>query len=205
MNIYETDEIRPKLLIYKHLSDNIYLTKPMLDTFLHPKVIRYYELCLKARRQNKKYFTINDSDIKMIINQTYLNIIKQIERGQKPIIANKIRELFGMITYNQMSFEIKERVKIKFEYIENIDIIDDDDADEKALFQESNHNLYLSVMEIAQETLTKIELDCFVMKYYSNYKNRQIQSLLQLSNINKVTNILNTAEQKLRQATEHLV
>jgi len=207
-NIYETPQVKKALQIYKHLSSDIHLSKDMLDKFLTPQIIRYYELCLKARRQNRKYYTITDSDVKMIITQTYLNILKQIDRGQKPIIANKIRELFGMITYNAMSAEIKERSKYKYEYIDNLDIeIYDEvveDVEEKREQQEENHRLYLEVMKVAQETLTKTELDCFVFKYYSNYTNKEIQNLLGLSNINKVSVIINAAESKLKVATRFL-
>jgi hypothetical protein len=208
MNIYETPQIRKLLLIYKHLPSDVHLTKEMLDKFLKPEIIKYYELCLRARRQNRKFFTITDSDFKIIITQTYLNILKQIDRGQKPIIANKIRELFGMITYNVMSQEVKDRSKYKYEYIENmeVDILDDqvEDVEEIREQQENNHKLYLEVMEIAQGTLTKTELDCFVFKYYSNYTNKEIQILLGLSNINKVSMIINQAELKLKEATKNI-
>lgn len=208
MNIYETPQIKKQLLIYKHLPNDTHLTKQMLDKFLTPQIIKYYELCLRARRQNRKFYTITDSDVKMIITQTYLNLLKQINRGQKPVIANKIRELFGMITYNVMSAEIKERSKFKYEYIENmeIDVLDEqiEDVEEKREQQENNHKLYLQVMEIAQEILTKTELDCFVFKYYSNYTNKEIQILLGLSNINKVSMIINQAESKLKEATKNI-
>lgn len=208
MNIYETPKIKKQLALYKHLSSDIHLNKDMLDRFLTPPILKYYEMCLKARRQNKKFYTISDSDIKMIITQTYLNILKQIDRGNKPIIANKIRELFGMITYNVMTAEIKERSKFKYEYIDNLEmeVYDDivEDVDEKRQQQEANHRLYLEVMRIAQDILTKLELDCFVFKYYSNYTNKEIQFLLGLSNINKVSSIINQAETKLKAATKNI-
>lgn len=210
MNIYETPLIKERLQIYKTRPNDCYLTKEMLDDFLTPQIIRYYELCLKARRQNKKYFNITDTDIKFIITQSYLNILKQIDRGVKPIIANKIRELFGMITYNVMSNEIKLRQKYKYEYLDNINNELEqfseqiEDIEDKKFLQEHNHNLYLKVMEIAQKNLTKVELDCFVFKYYSNYTNKEIQNLLGLSNINKVSSYISSAENKLKLYTKNL-
>jgi DNA-directed RNA polymerase specialized sigma24 family protein len=208
MNIYETKKILPYLNIYKKLPVDVKLTKDMLDCFLTPSVIKYYELNLRARRQNKRYFILTDGDLKMIITQTYLNILKQIDRGVKPIIANKIKELFGQITYNTMMSEMKDRTKYKTEYIDELSIEFSDDSyesvEEKKEFQERNHQLYLQVMETAQDILTKVELDCFVFKYYSNYTHKEIRELLNISNINKVSIIINQAETKLREATKNL-
>lgn len=207
-NIYETPELRPLLFIYKSLPSDRHLTKDMLDRFLQPKVIKYYENCLKARRQNKRFFTITDSDLKMIITQTYLNLLKQIERGQKPIIANKIKELFGMVSFNVMTNEIKERGKgVEFIDFGDIDIAGDsmEVLLDKAKEEIYTHELYLKVMGVAQEVLTKIELDCFTFKYYSNYTNNEIRKLLGITNINKVAQILNSAEMKLKVATKHMV
>jgi DNA-directed RNA polymerase specialized sigma24 family protein len=208
MNVYETKKILPYLNIYKKLPIDVKLTKDMLDCFLTPSVIKYYELNLKARRQNKRYFILSDGDLKMIITQTYLNILKQIDRGVKPIIANKIKELFGQITYNTMMSEMKDRTKYKTEYIDELSIEFSDDSyesvEEKKEFQERNHQLYLQVMQIAQETLTKLELDCFTFKYYSNYTHKEIRELLNISNINKVSIIINQAETKLKEATKSL-
>jgi DNA-directed RNA polymerase specialized sigma24 family protein len=209
MNIYETKKILPYLNIYKKLPVDVKLTKDMLDCFLTPSVIKYYELNLRARRQNKRYFILTDGDLKMIITQTYLNILKQINRGVKPIIANKIKELFGQITYNQMISEMKDRTKYKTEYIDELSIEFSDESyesvEEKKEFQERNHQLYLQVMEIAQSTLTKLELDCFVFKYYSNYTHKEIRELLNISNINKVSIIINQAETKLKEATKNII
>jgi len=209
MNIYETKKILPYLNIYKKLPVDVKLTKDMLDCFLTPSVIKYYELNLRARRQNKRYFILTDGDLKMIITQTYLNILKQINRGVKPIIANKIKELFGQITYNTMMSEMKDRTKYKTEYIDELSIEFSDDSyesvEEKKEFQERNHQLYLQVMEIAQSTLTKLELDCFTFKYYSNYTHKEIRELLNISNINKVSIIINQAETKLKEATKNII
>jgi len=209
MNIYETKKILPYLNIYKKLPVDVKLTKDMLDCFLTPSVIKYYELNLRARRQNKRYFILTDGDLKMIITQTYLNILKQINRGVKPIIANKIKELFGQITYNTMISEMKDRTKYKTEYIDELSIEFSDDSyesvEEKKEFQERNHQLYLQVMEIAQSTLTKLELDCFTFKYYSNYTHKEIRELLNISNINKVSIIINQAETKLKEATKNII
>jgi DNA-directed RNA polymerase specialized sigma24 family protein len=209
MNIYETKKILPYLNIYKKLPVDVKLTKDMLDYFLTPSVIKYYELNLKARRQNKRYFILTDGDLKMIITQTYLNILKQIDRGVKPIIANKIKELFGQITYNTMMSEMKDRTKYKTEYIDELSIEFSDDSyesvEEKKEFQERNHQLYLQVMAIAQSTLTKLELDCFTFKYYSNYTHKEIRELLNISNINKVSIIINQAETKLKEATKNII
>jgi len=209
MNIYETKKILPYLNIYKKLPVDVKLTKDMLDCFLTPSVIKYYELNLRARRQNKRYFILTDGDLKMIITQTYLNILKQINRGVKPIIANKIKELFGQITYNTMISEMKDRTKYKTEYIDELSIEFSDDTyesvEEKKEFQERNHQLYLQVMEIAQSTLTKLELDCFTFKYYSNYTHKEIRELLNISNINKVSIIINQAETKLKEATKNII
>jgi DNA-directed RNA polymerase specialized sigma24 family protein len=208
MNIYETKKILPHLNIFKKLPADVKLTKEMLDCFLIPQVIKYYELNLRARRQNKRYFVLTDGDLKMIITQTYLNILKQIDRGVKPIIANKIKELFGQITYNQMMSEMKDRTKYKTEYIDELSIEFSDDSyesvEEKKEFQERNHQLYLQVMSIAQDNLSKLELDCFTFKYYSNYTHKEIKELLNISNINKVSIIINQAEAKLKEATKNI-
>jgi DNA-directed RNA polymerase specialized sigma24 family protein len=86
----------------------------------------------------------------------------------------------------------------------DMDILDEqiDDLEDRREQQENNHKLYLQVMEIAQNVLSKTELDCFVFKYYSNYTNKEIQTLLGLSNINKVSMIILTAENKLKEATK---
>jgi DNA-directed RNA polymerase specialized sigma subunit len=144
----------------------------------------------------------------MIITETYLNIIKQINRGKKPVIANKIKEFFGMTTYNQMLYEVKQKVKWSVEFVDFGDMDCEDESIEsinhKAWLQEANHNLYLKVMEIAQDILTKTELDCFVFKYYSSYTNKEIKELLGISNLNKVTQILTRAELKLKEATKSI-
>jgi DNA-directed RNA polymerase specialized sigma24 family protein len=208
MNQYETNDLTPHFKKFKNLDNSIHLNKQMLDEFLKPSIIKMYELNLRARRQSKKLFSITDSDIKMIITETYLNIIKQINRGKKPVIANKIKEFFGMTTYNQMLHEVKQKVKWSVEYVDMGDIDFEDESDEsiqnKAWLQEANHNLYLKVMEIAQDILTKVELDCFVFKYYSCYTNKEIKQLLNISNLNKVTQILNQAEEKLKEATKSI-
>lgn len=208
MNIYETKKILPYLNIYKKLPVDVKLTKEMLDCFLIPQVIKYYELNLRARRQSKRYFVLSDGDLRMIITQTYLNILKQIDRGVKPIIANKIKELFGQITYNQMMSEMKDKTKYKTEYIDELSIEFSDDSyesvEEKKEFQERNHQLYLEVMAIAQIHLSKLELDCFTFKYYSNYTHKEIKELLNISNINKVSIIINQAEAKLKEATKNI-
>jgi len=208
MNIYETQKILPYLNIYKKLPVDVKLTKDMLDYFLTPSVIKYYELNLRARRQNKRYFILTDGDLKLIITQTYLYILKQFDRVVKPFIANKIKELFGQITYNTMMSEMKDRTKYKTEYIDELSIEFSDDSyesvEEKKELQERNHQLYLQVMAIAQDNLSKLELDCFVFKYYSNYTHKEIKELLNISNINKVSIIINQAETKLKEATKNL-
>ena len=208
MNQYETKQLQPHFKKFKELSNSIHLTKEMLDEYLTPQIIKMYELNLKARRQSKKFYTISDSDIKMIITQTYLNILKQVERGRKPIIANKIKEFFGMTTYNQMLYEVKQKVKFSIEFVDygNYEWADESDESmkEKSNQQEQNHLLYLKVMEVAQVCLSKVELDCFVFKYYSSYTNKEIKELLGLSNINKVSHILHQAEIKLKEATKEL-
>lgn len=207
-NIHETKGNIEYLNIYKNLPSDLPLTKEMLDTFLRPEVVKYYELNLRAKRQKSGYFTLSDGDLRTIIGQSYLNVLKQIERGQKPIWAKKIKELFGQITYNTMMNEMKVRWKWKTEYIDNltIELADGDGGspDEIATMQEWNHNLYLEVMKIAQDNLTKIELDCFTFKYYSNWTHKQIKETLNISNINKVSLIINSAEKKLREATKKL-